>query len=212
MKSYGQLCAVARALDVVGDRWTLLVVRELLIQGPLRFGELQRGLPGIATNLLSQRLRDLEEQGVLSRTDGDRAPGPPLYRLTARGRALDGVMRELLKWGAPTVPTAPPEAVFQMHWLSQPARYLLNDHEPDRSRSTIRFGTPADGFDVTAASGTVTVTPCTGDARIDATVTGPGPALVALIQGAMGIDSAEEHGVTVEGDATALTRVLPRPA
>ncbi|MFD4024771.1 winged helix-turn-helix transcriptional regulator [Streptomyces sp. NPDC058576] len=212
MKSYGQLCAVARALDVVGDRWTLLVVRELLIQGPLRFGELQRGLPGIATNLLTQRLRDLEEQGVLSRTDGDRAAGPALYRLTARGVALDGVIRELLKWGAPTVPSAPPDAVFQMHWLSRPARYLLSDHEPDRPRTVIRFGTPADGFDLTAASGTVTVAPCAEDARVDATVMGPGPALVALLQGATGIDTAEEHGVTVEGDATALARVLPRPA
>lgn len=99
-----------------------------------------------------------------------------------------------------------------MHWLSRPARYLLNDHEPDRSPSTIRFGILTDGFDLTAASGTVTVTPCTGDAQIDATVMGPGPALIALVRGAIGIDAAEEHGVTVEGDATALARVLPRPA
>ncbi|WYB30812.1 helix-turn-helix domain-containing protein [Streptomyces sp. SM1P] len=84
MKSYGQLCAVARALDVVGDRWTLLVVRELLIQGPLRFGELQRGLPGIATNLLSQRLRDLEEQGCCPvRT----ATARPVRRSTGSPRA-----------------------------------------------------------------------------------------------------------------------------
>lgn len=67
MKSYGQLCSIARALDVVGDRWTLLIVRELLIGGALRFGEVQRGLPGIATNLLTQRLRDLETNGVVAR-------------------------------------------------------------------------------------------------------------------------------------------------
>ena len=67
MKSYGQLCSIARALDVVGDRWTLLIVRELLIGGTLRFGEVQRGLPGIATNLLTQRLRDLETNGVVAR-------------------------------------------------------------------------------------------------------------------------------------------------
>ena len=65
MRSYGQLCAVARALDVVGDRWTLLIVRELLTRGQARFTELQKGLPGVAPNLLAQRLKTLKEQGVL---------------------------------------------------------------------------------------------------------------------------------------------------
>ena len=93
MKSYGQLCSIARALDVVGDRWTLLIVRELLIGGALRFGEIQRGLPGIATNLLTQRLRDLAANGVVTREPASATPGAPTYRLTDRGRALDGVLR-----------------------------------------------------------------------------------------------------------------------
>ena len=145
MKSYGQLCSIARALDVVGDRWTLLIVRELLIGGALRFGEVQRGLPGIATNLLTQRLRDLETNGVVAREPAPGNPGTPTYRLTERGRALDGVLRELLKWGAPTVPEAPSDAVFQMHWLSQPARFLLADHRPDEPPIVIRFSTFDDG-------------------------------------------------------------------
>ena len=66
MRSYNQYCALARALDVVGERWSLLIVRELL-EGPRRFGELLEGLPGIATNLLTERLRSLEEAGVLAR-------------------------------------------------------------------------------------------------------------------------------------------------
>ncbi len=157
VKSYGQLCSIARALDVVGDRWTLLIVRELLIGGALRFGEVQRGLPGIATNLLTQRLRDLETNGVVAREPAPGNPGTPTYRLTERGRALDGVLRELLKWGAPTVPDAPSDAIFQMHWLSQPARFLLADHRPDEPPIVIRFGTFDDGFDLTAADGTITV-------------------------------------------------------
>ncbi|WP_284284544.1 winged helix-turn-helix transcriptional regulator [Arsenicicoccus piscis] len=151
MKSYGQLCSIARALDAVGDRWTLLIVRELLIQGPSRFGEVQRGLPGIATNLLTQRLRDLEANGVVTRESSPGATGVPTYRLTDRGTALDGVLRELLKWGAPTVPDAPRDAIFQMHWLSQPARFLLQDHRPTEPAVVIRFGTLDDGFDLTAA-------------------------------------------------------------
>ena len=79
MRSYDQYCAVARALDVVGDRWTLLIVRELLLR-PCRYRELQEGLPGVATNLLADRLRHLEESGVVTRDEQGR------YELTARGK------------------------------------------------------------------------------------------------------------------------------
>lgn len=209
VKTYGQLCSIARALDIVGDRWTLLIVRELLIQGPSRFGEVQRGLPGIATNLLTQRLRDLQEGGVVARDAAPGAPGAPRYRLTERGLALDGVLRELLRWGAPTVPRAPRDAIFQMHWLSQPARFLLRDHRPSEPAIAIRFGTMDDGFDVTAADGAVTVRPCRHDARPQATVDGPGPVLVALLQGVMPLSDAAAQGVRIDGDADALARVLP---
>lgn len=211
MKSYGQLCSIARALDVVGDRWTLLIVRELLIGGELRFGEVQRGLPGIATNLLTQRLRDLEANGVVIREPSSGTSGTPTYQLTDRGRALDGVLRELLKWGAATVPDAPNDAIFQMHWLIQPARFLLKDHRPEDPAVAIRFGTFDDGFDLTAAGGAITVNPCQRDASPMAAVTGPGPILVALLQGAMPLPSAIAHGVHVAGDARALMRVLPPP-
>lgn len=209
VKSYGQLCSIARALDVVGDRWTLLIVRELLIQGPSRFGEVQRGLPGIATNLLTQRLRDLEANGVVTRDPSPGVAGAPTYRLTDRGLALDGVLRELLKWGTPTVPEAPRDAIFQMHWLSQPARFLLHDHRPTELAVVIRFGTLDDGFDLTAADGAVAVQPCKLDASPRASVTGPGPVLVALLQGAMPLALALARGVRVDGDASALARVLP---
>ena len=211
MKSYGQLCSIARALDVVGDRWTLLIVRELLIGGALRFGELQRGLPGIATNLLTQRLRDLEANGVITREPASDTPGASTYQLTDRGRALDGVLRELLRWGAPTVPDAPSDAIFQMHWLSQPARFLLKDHRPNEKAIVIRFGIFDDGFDLTAADGSVTVNPCQRNVSPVAAVTGPGPVLVALLQGAMPLPAAIAQGVHVAGDAAALTRVLPPP-
>src|SRR5262249_48342186 len=89
MRSYKQFCALAKALDVLGDRWTLWIVRELLIRGPSRYTELLDGLPGIATNLLVDRLRTLEQAGVVAR---DTAPPPvaaTLFRLTERGEALE---------------------------------------------------------------------------------------------------------------------------
>ena len=94
-RSYEQYCGLAKALDVVGERWTLLVVRNLLL-GPLRYSELLRGLPGITTNLLAKRLREMEEHGLLERI---RAGAGEAYRLTAVGRALEPAVHALGRWG-----------------------------------------------------------------------------------------------------------------
>src|SRR5438445_6248170 len=101
MRSYEQHCALARALDVVGDRWTLLIVRELMIRQPCRYTDLQYGLPGIATNLLADRLRQMEEAGIITR---EAAPPPiatAVFQLTERGEALRPAMAALGQWGAP---------------------------------------------------------------------------------------------------------------
>jgi DNA-binding HxlR family transcriptional regulator len=208
MKSYGQLCAVARALDVVGDRWNLLIVRELLIAGRSRFSDIQRGLPGVAPNLLTQRLRALEEDGVITRGTASAPATGTLYALTERGVQLEGVVRELLKWGAPTVVDAPPDAAFQMHWLSMPARHMTRDGDPTAPPVTVRFGTLADGFDLTASGGHITVEPPRVDADLAAVVDGPGAALVGLLQGAVPLRAAASLGIAVDGDSSALERVL----
>ncbi len=100
MKSYGQFCSVARALDLLGERWTLLVVRELLC-GSRRFGEVHRGIPRISRTMLSARLRALLEAGVLERREGD---GGPEYGLTKAGGELAAVVRELGTWGQRWLP------------------------------------------------------------------------------------------------------------
>ena len=91
-RSYGQYCTLAKTLDVVGGRWTLLVVRELL-GGPRRFGDLMDGLPGIGTNLLSERLRELQEAGVIEKRVLPPPAGSTVYELTARGQALEKACR-----------------------------------------------------------------------------------------------------------------------
>ena len=107
-RSYGDACGVARALDVIGERWALLVIRELLL-GPKRFGDLHRGLGGMSQNVLAQRLRELEAAGIAER----RRLGPPagawVYSLTERGAALEPVLVELGRWGRhrPVAPGAP---------------------------------------------------------------------------------------------------------
>ena len=85
MKTYGQLCGLALALEVVGDRWSLLIVRELLVRDAARYTDLRDGLPGVATNLLADRLRDLESAGVVERTPPSAPGATPRFRLTDRG-------------------------------------------------------------------------------------------------------------------------------
>lgn len=209
MKSYGQLCSVALALDLVGDRWTLLIVRELLITTQLRYSDLRRSLPGVAQNLLAQRLRDLEAHGIIRRETATPPATGTVYALTDRGRGLEGVIRELMRWGAPGVAAAPQNALFQMHWLSMPAKALTRDSAPADPPVIVRFGDPSDGFDLTAQAGSIAVTPCQSTNSPDAIVQGPGQVLVGVLQGAIGLSAAQLMGVTVQGSIDALTRVLP---
>jgi DNA-binding HxlR family transcriptional regulator len=95
VKTYGQFCSVARTLDLLGERWSLLIVRELLC-GSRRFGEIQRGIPRISRTMLSARLRELTDAGVIERHHHD---GGPEYRLTSAGAELGGVVRDLGTWG-----------------------------------------------------------------------------------------------------------------
>jgi len=102
-RSYNQYRGLAYALDIVGARWTLLIIRELMA-GPRRFTDIMTGLPGISTNLLSERLKSLEQQGLLSRRVLPPPAGSTVYELTALGRALEATLLELGKWGSQFVP------------------------------------------------------------------------------------------------------------
>ncbi len=98
-RSYGDPCGIARALDVVGERWALLVVRELLL-GPKRFTDLRAGLPHLSPDVLSQRLRELEQAGVLRRDKLPPPIGAQVYELTDRGRELEPIVLGLGRWGS----------------------------------------------------------------------------------------------------------------
>lgn len=121
---YGQFCALARSLDVIGDRWTLLIVRELLA-GANRYGEIQRGLPGVPSNLLADRLRRLERDGILTK-DGH------LYRLTARGEGLRPAIRELIRWGEELMAEGRGGDAFIPRWLITALDALIETGRPTR--------------------------------------------------------------------------------
>jgi DNA-binding HxlR family transcriptional regulator len=114
VKRYGQYCPVAHALDMIGDRWALLIVRELML-GQRRFTDLADALPGIGSNILTARLRALEKAGIVRKT---KLPPPwalTVYELTDEGRALDDVMRSLAQWGARTLGPPAPEDCWSMY-------------------------------------------------------------------------------------------------
>ena len=123
-RTYGQFCGLARALDLIGERWTLLIVRDLAI-APRRFGELLDGLPGLGTSLLSERLRHLEDEGVVQRTAAARPERGVVYELTDRGAELAHAMAPLAMWGASYLDTHEP-ALFRPDWLLFALRSRFN--------------------------------------------------------------------------------------
>ncbi|MFF8672785.1 winged helix-turn-helix transcriptional regulator [Streptomyces sp. NPDC015242] len=124
-RSYDQYCPAARALDVVGDRWTLLIVRELLA-GPRRYTDLHADLPGVSTDVLASRLRDMERDGLATRR---RLPPPgaaTVYELTPRGRSLLPVLQALGEWGQGELGERRPTDAVRAHWFALPLLRLLD--------------------------------------------------------------------------------------
>src|SRR5258708_38405445 len=115
MKRYGQACPIARALDVVGERWSLLLVRELIL-GPRRYRDLATGLPGIPSNVLAERLKDLQAAGVITRRTLPAPTDVTVYELTEAGRALQPALKELLDWGLRYGPEPHEDDVGQPGW------------------------------------------------------------------------------------------------
>ncbi|OYD71060.1 winged helix-turn-helix transcriptional regulator [Rhodococcus sp. OK302] len=143
-RSYGHYCGVARALDVVGNRWSLLIVRELLV-GPARYGQLQAGLPGISTNLLAERLRELEEAGVVRR-QLDAVSNGVAYALTPWGSELRGTVAALVNWSTPLMVSGPRRDGFRPHWLVVAIESLLDGK---RTEVPATVGLEVDGTTVT---------------------------------------------------------------
>jgi DNA-binding HxlR family transcriptional regulator len=190
---------MARGLDVIGDRWTLLIVRELLLQGPSRYAELQRGLPGIATNLLADRLRDLEADGIVVRKNG-------VVSLTPRGRELEPVMRAIGRWGAPLLAQPTPNEAFQSHWLALPLQEFLADHAPSRRPQTLEVRTGDEPLTIDVGRGAVKIRPGRPD-EPDAIIGGPVRLVLPVLAGRERLATAR---VLFDGDRAVLRRLQPK--
>lgn len=197
-RTYTQYCGVARALDLIGERWALLVVRELTL-GPKRFTDLRHGLPGIATNVLSLRLRQLERDGIVARR---RLPPPApaqLYELTDYGRELVPVMLSLGRWGAQRLGTRKPEESLRAGWLAVALTAFFHPAAAADLSATVGLDFGDEQFIVAIADGALEVRPGL-EPDTDLTITTDPESLIAFLSGAP-VDLA------VEGDTGLLERL-----
>lgn len=206
MRSYAEYCAVAKSLDVIGDRWTLLIARELLLRGPSRYTDLRNGLPGIASNLLADRLRELEQHGLIVREEAPPPVATALFRLTPRGEELRPLLDELFRWGLPLMTEQKPDDAVRSHWLAGALESMLTDRRPDAPPVTLEVRTGDQPIAIEARAGNVNVSLGPAD-RADATVTGPARSIMGVLLGLLPL--AHASGVELEGDKTVLDRIAP---
>lgn len=207
MRSYQQYCAVAKALDVVGDRWVLLIVRELMTSGPSRYTDLMNGLPGIATNLLADRLREMEKAGLVRAWAAPPPVATTLFELTERGQALRGLLEELGRWGAPLMGVPQPGNVFRSHWLVFPLDAYLEDKSPKELPITIEVQTGDEPMLIETVDGKVRTRRGTAE-HPDAVLTGRPGLILGLLSGRFGLPEARKRGLEFKGSQKALQRVV----
>lgn len=193
MKSYHQYCPIASALDLVGERWSLLVVRELLQHGPLRYSDLLAALDGCSTNMLATRLKDLERGGVVRRRKLPPPAASTVYELTSYGRGLAPVLRELAHWGAQVMGPPTPEVELDDDWLDGALKIAF----PPATDARVEFH--IDGQVGSLVEGDVVVGPVE---RPDVVVTGDATGFYRLVV------ERDLDAVEVTGSRTALRALL----
>jgi DNA-binding HxlR family transcriptional regulator len=207
MRSYRDICGVARALDVVGERWALLVVRELLF-GPKRFADLHRGLPGMSENVLTQRLRELRESGVVDRRRALPPASGLVYELTDHGRDLEPVLLALGRWGSPLAPRpdssselSPDALVVALRTTFDPAAAIGLD-------GVIALRLPGDAFVLTVRDGHLDIARG-DDADPDAVIDSSVRTMQDLVFDRRPLDAAVHSGdVRIGGDSAIVQRLL----
>jgi DNA-binding HxlR family transcriptional regulator len=201
-RSYGQFCGLARSLDTVGDRWSLLIVRELL-PGPMRYSELVASLDGIATNLLADRLRSLESSGVIERRLGE--TGGVVYALTPWGTQLREAIEALVRWSTPLMVSGQDGDAFQPRWLAVALPALLTGRT---AKPPAELGIELPGsfiaLRIDEDGPHVTVEP---DRRPDTILNAAPEVVLGLAAGALPIDQALSVA-SVQGDRRVLTTVF----
>jgi DNA-binding HxlR family transcriptional regulator len=206
VRSYHEYCAIAKSLDVIGDRWTLLVVRELAMRGKCRYTDLRNGLPGIATNLLADRLRELERAGVVAREEAPPPIASTLFSLTERGEQLRPVLDGLMRWGVPLMTERKPEDEVRSHWLAGALATMLVDLQPDQPPITILLQIGEEPIVIETRDGGVETRLGTVPAP-DLTLSGEPTPVLGFLLGRLDLAAAKAAGVELTGSPKAIARL-----
>jgi|SRR5947209_471026 len=206
-RSYNQYCSLAYALDVVGERWTLLIIRELML-GPRRFADLLANLPGIGRNLLTARLRHLEQGGLVRRSTLPPPAASRVYELASEGSALGPAMLELSRWGVQRLAEPRPADTFRPAWAMFPLSYTADLEATSGIHEIYEFRIDEHTFHLTVDDGEVQ--PHSGPAaQADAVFTMDGQTIFELMSGSLAAADALATGkVRVEGHPEALSHAL----
>lgn len=218
-QTYGDACRLAHALDLVGRRWALLVVRELLL-GPKRFSDLRRGLPNASSNILAERLRELEEAGVIRRATLPPPISAKVYELTEWGRELEDVVNRLGAWGARS-PIPPEYRQIGSDSIILALRALFDPARAGDAETSCRLTIGDEVFHVDVAAGRVELfrgarkDADTAEDADTAIAVDSAPTLAAVLTGELGIEDAEAAGaLRIErgrGAARRFLRYFPMP-
>ena len=212
-RSYDDACGIARALDVIGERWALLIVRELVL-GPKRFTDLQAGLRRVSPDVLSQRLRELEAAGVIERRTLPRPAASRVYELTARGRALEPALHALGRFGSrEPMPGDDPVLGVDAAMVALPS--LFDAGRAGDLDATNELDLAGDVFVAVVAGGRLTLARGRAPGAAAVIATGPGTLAQILWHGRSLRDAIAAGEATVAGDRRALDRFLrlfPLPA
>jgi DNA-binding HxlR family transcriptional regulator len=208
IRSYNQYCGLAYALDIVGERWTLLIIREL-IAGPRRFKDLLDGLPGISTNLLAERLKSLADQGILLQRTLPPPAGSTVYELTPLGRSLEPMLLELGKWGSQFVPPSCEDAtLLRLGSYALTFKTFFRPQVAQGVDETYELHVGNEVLQVQVKDGELAVQQ--GQAlKPDVVIYTDMPTFMLLMPGQLEPQTAISQGrVCIEGDPTALDRLL----
>jgi DNA-binding HxlR family transcriptional regulator len=199
-RNYDQACSLASALDRIGERWSLLIVRELLL-GPLRFSELDRAVGGAPTDVLTKRLRDLEAEDVVRRRELDPPAAGVVYELTELGQGLERPILELARWGLNFFRLDEVDGI-EASWLPNSLRVILQP--PPEAEMTVQLRSGGNSFHLRVAGGWIAAE--RGEAASpDLTLTGDPRAVIALL--VVGDEAPESKDVEVDGDRALLERL-----
>lgn len=206
-RSYGEACRFAYALDVVGERWALLVVRELLL-GPKRFTDLRTGLPHASSNILSERLRDLEQGGVIQRRKLPPPAASTVYELTEWGRELEPIVTKLGAWGARS-PITPESQEIGPDSIVLALRSLFDPEAAGEAAAAYELRIGEQRFRVGIAAGELSLGRGAGQDPAATIAVADAPTLAAILTGELPLDEALASGAAqVEGSKQAAKRFL----